>query len=542
MAEANPSAPPVHDAPVTEFDLREGILLLALWWREILGLTLLSVILGTGWYAVTLDYEAAADVVVLRAQPSVVFDDERFTTLPGQGRQPAAEVLAGRDTLFGLASSGAVAVAVSERLNENANGIPWEPAGLLKSVDAELVGTRGARNTRGQTSAMVRITARVSSPSHAALIANAWAEAYVELVNTLFAPNSARQLSSITEELVQAQQAYDAAQRELEAFVATNEARSLEQEIKGKVAVLEGYFDSEIQSLHANRATRRRVGRILAAVQSMRTQIDAGGEAGLVSNTLAIQLLKVEAYVIAAKITPPTTFRPPPTSPGIAIESENRGGLGNFTSLVLDSGDSPDLTLDVNFGGGQADAATQQADLEALDQALRSWLAALDQIIADQSGNLLSDGAYSGLPHSVPGSSGPPESEDPDDPVFASMDGHYEGIRSLEARLEALVKQEELLTSQRDRLFTALDVLRNKEAEFRLAAAVSQPELRLASPAVQPILLPVIGMHLLPPAAISAVVGLTVGVALAFLGNLLGGGIPVPNRTKEEEPGHRSLN
>ena len=533
MAEANPSAPPVHDAPVTEFDLREGILLLALWWREILGLTLLSVILGTAWYVVTLDYEAAADVVVLRAQPSVVFDDERFTTLPGQGRQPAAEVLAGRDTLFGLASSGAVAVAVSERLNENANGIPWEPAGLLKSVDAELVGTRGARNTRGQTSAMVRITARTGSPSHATLIANAWAEAYVELVNTLFAPNSARQLSSITEELVQAQQAYDAAQRELEAFVATNEARSLEQEIKGKVAVLEGYFDSEIQSLHANRATRRRVGRILAAVQSMRTQIDAGGEAGLASNALAIQLLKVEAYVMAAKITPPMTAQPLPTTPEFAVESDAPASLGNLTSLVLDFNDSPDLTLDVSLGGELADVAGQQADLEALDQALRSWLAALDRIIADQGGNLLSDGAYDGFPHDIPGSSGPPESEDPDDPVFASMDGHYEGIRSLEARLEALVKQEEQLTSQRDRLFTALDVLRNKEAEFRLAAVVSQPELRLASPAVQPILLPVIGMHLLPPAAISAVVGLTVGVALAFLGNLLGGGIPAPNRTKE---------
>ena len=511
MAESNPSGPPVHDASATEFDLREGILVLAIWWREILCLAFFAMVMGTVWYVVTLEYEAVADVVVLRARTGVVFDDERFTTLPEQGRQAAAELLAGRDTLFGLASSGAVALAVSEHLNEQATDFQWQPAALLESVDAELVGARGARNTRGQTSAMVRITARADSPSHAALIANAWAEAYVNLVNTLFAPNSAWQLDSITDELVQAQQAYAAAQRELEAFVAANEARSLEQEIRAKVAVVEGYFDSEIQRLNENRATRRRLGRILAAVQSMRTQVDAGGEAGLVSNTLAIQLLKVEAYVMAAKITPPMS------------KGDDRGSLGNLTSLVLDFNDSSGLTLDVSFDGTQADAVDQQADLEALDHALRSWLAALDQTIAVQGTNLFSSGSYSAFPPTVPGPSNTPASVD-DAPVFANIEGHYEGIRSLEARLEALGGQEEQLTSQRDRLFTALDVLLNKEAEFRLAAAVSQPELRLASLAVEPTPLSRIGIQLLSPAVISAVVGVLLGVGVAFIGNLLGRG------------------
>ena len=251
MAESNPSGPPVHDASATEFDLREGILLLAVWWREILGLTLLSVILGTVWFVVTLEYETEADVVVLRAQTGVVFDDERFPTLPEQDRQPAAELLAGRDTLFGLASSGAVALAVSEHPNEQATDFQWQPAALLKSVGAELVGARGARNTRGQTSAMARITARADSPSHAALIANAWAEAYVNLVNTLFPPNSARQLDSITDELVQAQQAFDAAEDDLEAFVSANEAGRVEQE----VVLQKGHLDLGLDGLAEARGT-----------------------------------------------------------------------------------------------------------------------------------------------------------------------------------------------------------------------------------------------------------------------------------------------
>ena len=520
MAEANPSGPAQQNGLETEFDLRQGILILLVWWREILGLALLSVILGTVWYALTLEYEAAADVVVLRAQPSVVFDDKRFTTLPEQRRQPATELLAGRDTLFGLASSGAVALAVSERLNERATDFRWQPAALLNAVDAELVGAREARNTRGQTSAMVRITARADSPSDSAFIANAWAEAYVNLVNTLFAPNSARQLDSITDELAQAQHAYEAVQGELETFLATSPVRSLQQELEAKIAVLEGYFNSKIQSLNENRATRRRLNRILAAVQSMRTQVHTGGEAGLVSNTLAIQLLKVEAYVMAAKVAAPVTAGPPSSLPGVAGNSNDRFSPGDPMSLILDFSDSPELTLDVSLGGTQADATGQQADLEALDQALRRWLAGLDRTIAAQGADLLKIGSYGLFPAAVRDSSETPASDD-DAPVFRNIEEHYAGIRSLEALLEALGRQVEQLTSQRDRLFTALDVLRNREAEFRLAAAVSQAELRIASPAVEPLQLPSIGTHLLIPAFISGVAGLTLGIAMAFVGNLL---------------------
>lgn len=497
MAEANPSRSPDYDAPATELDLRESILILAAWWREILCLTLLAMVLGTAWYVVTREYEAAADVVVLRARTGVVFDDERFTTLPEERGRPATELLAGRDTLFGLASSGAVALTVSERLQEQAPDFRWEPAELLQTVQAELVGVRGPQNTRGETSAMVRITARADSPLHAALIANAWAEGYVDLVNTLYAPNSAQQLALITDELVQAQVAYSAAQEELEAFVSANEARRVGQEIGTRVAVLAGYFASEIRSLNEIRAARRRLGRLVSAVQSLREQARMGGATSLVSNGLAIQLLKVEAYVNAARTTSSAASR--------------------------EEGDSPDLTLDFSgFGNVHEDASSQRDDLEALDHALQAWLDLLDGAIASQSANLLSTGFYSAFPATPSGTPVEPGSNVGTDARNITM--HYEDIRTLEARLEALVRREEELTSQRDRLFTALDVLRNKEAEFRLAAAVSQPELRLASPAVQPLLLPAIGKHLLTPALISGVAGLMLGFATAFVGNLLGRG------------------
>ena len=497
MTESDPSGFPVNDAAATEFDLREGLLLLAIWWREILCLALLGMVLGTAWYALTLEYEAAADVVVLRARTGVVFDDERFTTLPEEGRQPAAELLAGRDTLFGLASSGAVALEVSERLQEQAPDFEWAPAALLESVVAELVGVRGARDMRGQTSAMVRITARADSPSHATLIANAWAQAYVNLVNTLYAPNSAQQLASITDELVQAEQAYSAAQEELEAFVSANEARKVEQEIKTRVAVLSGYFASEIRVLNENRVTRRRLGRLVSAVKSLREQAEIGGAATLMSNGLAIQLMKVEAYVNASRMA--------------------------SSAASQDGRDSPDLTLDFgSLGNVHADAKSQQEDLAALDRALQSWLALLEGAIASQSANLLSTGFYSAFPADSFGGSVPPESNGA--AAARNIEAHYEDIRSLEARLEALARRKKQLSSQRDRVFTALDVLRNREAEFRLAAAVSQPELRIASPAVPPPLLPAIGTHLLLPAILSSIVGVLLGFFVVSSAIYLAGG------------------
>ena len=59
MSEANPPGSAAPDPLETEFDLREGILILAAWWREILCLALVAMVLGTVMYAATLDYEAA---------------------------------------------------------------------------------------------------------------------------------------------------------------------------------------------------------------------------------------------------------------------------------------------------------------------------------------------------------------------------------------------------------------------------------------------------------------------------------------------------
>ena len=93
----------MRDTPVTALDHTEGVLLLAICWREIPCSGFLGTLLGTTCHAITLEHEAA-DGVAPGALTDLVFNSECLTILPEQGRQPAPQLLAGRETLLGLAS------------------------------------------------------------------------------------------------------------------------------------------------------------------------------------------------------------------------------------------------------------------------------------------------------------------------------------------------------------------------------------------------------------------------------------------------------
>ena len=101
---ANPSGPATRDTALTALDHTESGLLLAICWREIPCPGFFGTLLGTNWHAVT-QHHKAADGVAPGALTDLVFNSECFTILPEQGWQPAPQLLAGRETLLGLASS-----------------------------------------------------------------------------------------------------------------------------------------------------------------------------------------------------------------------------------------------------------------------------------------------------------------------------------------------------------------------------------------------------------------------------------------------------
>lgn len=231
-----------------EIDLREYVLVLVAWWREIVLLTVLAALLGAGAILALRAiqppvYEAAATVAISRTRTDINFD-ERFRTLSEEDMQAvASNATARRSALVGLVSNGAIARAVIDRLGGLLETEEQIPANLLGAVEAELALPDGSRGD----SDLIRIKATADSPEKAAAIANAWAEEYVRQVNLLYGQIPAELVASVTTELQNAQTAYETAQKALEAFVANNEIDRLNRLITEKREI--------IQSLQAGRQT-----------------------------------------------------------------------------------------------------------------------------------------------------------------------------------------------------------------------------------------------------------------------------------------------
>lgn len=211
-----------------EIDLRKYIDILLKRWREILFFTVLIVVLAAAAVfalrAMQIPmYEAAANVVIVRTQTDVNFDD-RFTTSSDSNR--TQDVTSRRAALVGLAKSGTIAEAVIAELGARLNEEQRDPATLLRRIDASL----STQNGRTGQSDLIEITADADSAEVAAAIANAWAKYYVQEVNRIYGQVPDEMMASVEQELSQAQTKYDETQSALETFLATTPLNTLRRQ------------------------------------------------------------------------------------------------------------------------------------------------------------------------------------------------------------------------------------------------------------------------------------------------------------------------
>jgi uncharacterized protein involved in exopolysaccharide biosynthesis len=235
-----------------ELDLTRYFGVLRRRWLEIVFITVAVIVLTAAGVLLYRQmtppvYEANATAAIVRTSTDVRFD-ERFTT---SSEQPNLDVNSRRAALVALVKSGSIAQQVIDELGDR---LPLElrsPARLLGAVTAELATASG----RAGTSDLIRISARAGSPELAATIANAWAEAYVPQVNSVYGQVPDDMLGSVETQLVEAQAAYAAAQASLEGYLATSQLDALTRQSgvisqtlstlqQGKVDALNSYMDS----------------------------------------------------------------------------------------------------------------------------------------------------------------------------------------------------------------------------------------------------------------------------------------------------------
>lgn len=504
MDELNPQTPVDGDSegavPLTNY----GAVLVS-WWREIiLGSCLVAIGCGILMLAVrTLlpRYEASSDITILRVTSNIAVDTQFSTgaTTDEQAfwrrRGGHQERIDRRAALVGLVRSGNVARAVAERLSGRLGKKNVSAARLLEKIDAELVtiGTLSMRNS----SDLIRITATADSPEEVALIADIWAEEYVDDANRLYRYTPANQLDLIEAEMKRTQESYEVAQKKLQTFIinsnidklnsvlltkqeAVNHLHnversmfkralfSIEKDLERQSDSIDLFVVSEREKLSENYQRQRNLKNLLARVKDLRVQVEKGTQESISTNMLPIMLLKTAVY-----------------NPDMSL----------VKTLEIDPGAIPSLSR-TNF----------LAELDTLAFVLENRIQSIGSIIQKDSQLLLvprdpdSQNRLAPLPSddvsSPNGKLLEADLREKIETVVKEEGGSFifdrtidrleTQIQRLKAEIETANTTRENLVQNRDVVQKALGILQNEVIELKLAMAAATSEVRIASQALVP--------------------------------------------------------
>ena len=490
-------------------DFRKIVSVVGAWWREIILGVFLAAIMGgvviEAMKAISPRYEASTNM-------AIIHDATR------SDRNPEGQ----RAALVGLIHHESVAKRVFEQLRFD--GLLQESRYtadmLFKAVSAELV-TMGSFARQNQSD-LIRIHAKADSPEKAVAIANAWSEEYMIEINRQYEQETLVSKAKIQTSMDRALNSLEDAQRELEQMTRESKIDRLKRQIqinkwnirklhdirdKIVATLLDRQVDSQLDLLDQYYDIQLRLNELLGVAESLRAQIESGGEAGVASNELAIVLFKVHAYAVT-------------------------GDLPNKLEIGFD-----------NTRTAYANVADQSADMDAVIAALRDRIDRISRDIARQSNSLptrllnIEVAEEGDLPiqfreeaaQSAPDFSSwsllrLPELKDYSDADEGLLIRHIEKIedrtRLLEMQLEAETFKKRSLERIRNWARSHLESLLNENDKMILETTISRPMLRLASSAATE------GEPLWPStayiAAASGVAGLLVMVLLVFAMHSLG--------------------
>ena len=492
-----------------EINLQKVVFGVAAWWREIALGAFLAAIMGgvvnEALEAVLPRYEASTNV-------AIIHDTTR------SDRNPEGQ----RAALVGLIHHEAVAKRVLEqlRLDGLLEENRYTAEKLFKAISAELVtiGSFGRQNH----SDLIRINAKADSLEKAMAIANAWTEEYMIEINRQYEQESLVTTDKIQTSMDRAYNSFEDAQRQLEQVIRESKIDRLKRQIqinkwnirklhdirdKIVATLLDRQIDSQLDLLDQHYDIQLRLNELLGVAESLRAQIESGGEAGAASNELAIMLFKVHAYAVT-------------------------GDLPNKLEIGFD-----------NTRTAYVNVADQSADMDAVIAALRDRIDRINRDIAHQRNSLptrllnIEEAEERDLPiqsreeeaQGAPDFSSwsllrLPELKDYSDVDEGLLMRHIEKIedrtRLLEMQLEAQLFKRRTLTTIRDQARAHMNSLLNENDKMTLESAISRPVLRLASSAATE------GESLWPSTstvvAVSGVAGLLVMVLLVFFMHSLG--------------------
>lgn len=471
-----PIPAPGPDEP-GEPNLATHILSVFSWWREI-GLAAaaaaaLALALFGGHTLVAPRYSAVATVTM------VPFDKRVDTT---------ASIMSARQAeLIGLVHHGDVASAVLTRVGDLLDEKERRPRRLFRAIGAALVNPEG----RLKVSNLISISAAADDRSKAQVLANAWAEEYVRVANgrRLSDPAQAETIRAAAEAQ---RRNYEAAQSDVEAFLASNEIDRLSRDIRQKRSTLNRLSRVRAEAVADAYELRRTLRRLIEETEGLRDQIRRGEAPSGASSALTIALLKAQAFASSS----PLPYR--------------------AEMVIAEPGAAPD-------------PAGQRADVEALVAALRARYRRVEAVLAAWAEEEeRADPADAGLIEIADPAAGSEESRVP---VAAQMARLDEEVRDMEARREAAKAGKLELEKRRDRERRALFALEDSLRQLEVDDASQYSEIHLASPAI---MARRTGPNLVLAAALAGGLGLFAGAGGALLLDSAGRRPPLARRARRK--------
>ena len=437
--------------------LRNYVHVLVAWWREIILGAVLVAAAGVGSVlalnVVLPRYETTADVAIIH-RDSAVDIDQTFRAVSEQTKRfRNRDLISQRAALVGLVRHGGVAGTVLEQLSGLLEDDRYTVVDLLESVEAELV-TLGVASRRNQSD-LIRITVSADSPERVAAIADAWAREYVDAVNLLYQQVPQDLIDNVQAKLDEAIVTYEDSQKRLEAFLVGNPIGQLERKIAAiveEIASLHelskiGSYSLRHRELQTNfdlitdyHDMKLRLTKLLGDVRSLRFEIGEGDEAGSVSNGVAIQLIKIQAYAMTS-----------PLPEGIRIHVDKIHPI-------------------------HTDAVKQRIEIDRLSEALEVRIEKIDKNIRNLSDAIVKQDIHDNLREINQGVSD----------VQKSISDKENEINMIQVQKEAATGVHDRLVQERDLAKSILNTLQNEVIELQLSSAAASSQVRLVSPAVMP--------------------------------------------------------
>jgi uncharacterized protein involved in exopolysaccharide biosynthesis len=396
-----------------EIDLRPYLAALIRQWRTI-GVVVVVATIGAAILAISLpqSFTASADVLILPSRSQLTFDSRFVTSNASLGTDAASR----RQALLALATSTALETKVLPELPVNLVGKEYRPGSLARRLQITSEGD------------LLHIEANAQDEQSAQVLASAWGQAYVGMINDLYGRDEAM-LHEIESQLSNAQNRYEQAQSNVETFIGSGTFVRVEQQISMTTELLTESRDSPqklyVQYLEQARALEA----TLRDAETLRQQVAEGQTDGL-ANGLTMLALRVRA-----------------------------------------AGDVQ-LPIDLRFDDPSAfvNSSASLADLDALIGVLQQRIAAL----MEHSGELAQ-------------AIGDEDENDNAGGISSAQRESYENrLGKLRQQFEQQTAQLKFLQQRRDLALDSLSILQRKLEEQRVALGTPEIQVRFIGVAVEP--------------------------------------------------------